>query len=126
MAENKDYLTINVNGGGINIAEDVIASIASTAALEVKGVLDMASSLASDLASGILGKKNSSKGVKIVFDKDGGFEITIGIIAEYDSRIPDVAKAVQERVSEAVLNMTGHSATQININVVGVAQRKES
>lgn len=126
MAENKDYLTINVNSGGINIAEDVIASIASTAALEVKGVFDMASSLASDIASGILGKKNPSKGVKIIFDKDGEFEITIGIIAEYDSCIPEVAKAVQQKVSEAVLNMTGHSASQININVASVAQRKDN
>ena len=56
--------------GVIKIADDVIATIAGLAAMEVEGVAGMAGGVTSGITE-MLGKKNMTKGVKLdVNDKD--------------------------------------------------------
>ena len=43
MAENKEYYVQEVTDGSIQISEDVVASIAATAVLEVEGVCGLSS-----------------------------------------------------------------------------------
>ena len=57
--------------GVIKIADDVIATIAGLAAMEVEGVAGMAGGVTSGITE-MLGKKNMTKGVKLdVNEKDG-------------------------------------------------------
>ena len=49
MAENKEYMIHQEDDGSIQISEDVLASIASTTALEVDGVSALMSANVSDL-----------------------------------------------------------------------------
>ena len=42
MGENREYLTMEKENGSVNIAEDVVASIAALAVQEVEGVCGMA------------------------------------------------------------------------------------
>ena len=52
MAENKEYMIHQEDDGSIQISEDVLASIASTTALEVDGVSALMSANVSDLMGG--------------------------------------------------------------------------
>lgn len=104
--------------GSIRIADEVIASIAGIAAVDVSGVVGMSSGLIGGMAE-MMGKKNPAKGVKV---QVGAREIAVDlyIIVEYGLRIPDVALQVQEKVKEAVETATGMSVVEVNVHVQGV------
>ena len=79
------------------------------------------------IAGGIaeaLGRKNLSKGVKVeVGEKEAAIDLYI--IVEYGYRIPEVAWTIQERVKNAVEDMTGLSVVEVNIHVQGVNIERE-
>ena len=52
MAENKEYMIHQEEAGSIQISEDVLASIASTTAMEVDGVSALMSANVSDIMGG--------------------------------------------------------------------------
>lgn len=109
----------------IQIADDVIASIAGMAVAEVPGVAEMAGGFAGGISEVLSGKKNMSKGIKVnVQDKD--VKIDVNIIVEYGTRIPDVAFEIQKRVKTSVENMTGFNTTEVNVHVQGVEIPKEN
>lgn len=103
---------------GINISEEVVATIAGMAAQEVKGV-------ASLNASGIgemIGIK--TRGVKVQSgEKDTVIDISITV--DYGSRIPDVAWEVQNKVKTQVESMTGLNVVAVNVHVQSVVMPKK-
>ena len=101
--------------GSIKIANEVVAIIASLAASEIEGVASMSGGVGSGIAE-ILGHK---KGVKV---EAGEEECTVelSVIVEYGVSIPVVAEKIQDNVKEAIENMTGLNAIEININIQGV------
>jgi uncharacterized alkaline shock family protein YloU len=110
--------------GNVKIADDVVAIIAEIAAKEVKGVFSMSGGIADSL-TGILGKKNPSKGVKVeVGEKEAAIDLYI--IVDYGVRIPDVSWQIQENVKKAVETMTGLSVVEVNIHIQGVNMEKET
>ncbi len=109
--------------GHVNIADEVIAVIAGTAALEIEGVAYMVGNITGDIAE-ILGKKNLSKGVKVVVN-GGEVSISINLCVKFGYKIQDVSVEVQKRIKTAIETMTGLNATEININVTGVQVEKE-
>lgn len=65
MSENRDYISYPDEMGTIHIADEVLAVVAASAALEVEGVSSLAANLSSDLAE-LMGKKVYSKGVRLL------------------------------------------------------------
>ena len=117
MAENKEYMIHQEEGGAIQISEDVVASIASSTAAEVDGVSAMMSANVSDLMGG---KKMSAKGVRVEMDGDG-IVVNLFIVVRYGSAIGDVAKKVQQMVRTALEGMTGFAVTAVNAHVGGIS-----
>ncbi|MGE5679092.1 MAG: Asp23/Gls24 family envelope stress response protein [Pseudomonadota bacterium] len=110
--------------GNVKIADDVVAVIAEIAAREVQGVSSMSGGIA-DSITGMLGKKNPSKGVKVeVGEKEAAIDLYI--VVEYGVRIPDVSWQIQENVKKAVETMTGLSVVEVNIHIQGVNLEKET
>ena len=108
--------------GRIQIADEVIATIAGTAALEVEGLAGMVGKITGDLA-GMLGRKNMAKGVKVeVFEQQT--IITANIAVKYGYKIHEVSEQVQQRIKTAVETMTGLSASEINVHVSGIQMEK--
>ena len=122
--ENKENDVPEEDVGDIRIADEVICIVASLAAQEVPGVLSMSGGLADGLSK-LLGKENASKGVRLKFD---GKLVTVNVyvIIEYGYNIPEVALTIQEKVKEAIENMTGYEVQFIDVNVEGVARRPDS
>lgn len=109
--------------GTIKITDEVVAIIAGIAAMEVPGVTSMSGGIAGGIAEA-LGRKNLSKGVKVeVGEKEAAIDLFI--IVEYGYRIPEVAWTIQERVKNAVEDMTGLSVVEVNIHIQGVNIERE-
>lgn len=116
--------TQNLENGEIRIAEDVIATIAGLAAIEVKGVAGMSGGLVGGIAE-ILGRKSLSKGVKVDINDKGGF-VDLYIIVEYGTKIPEVAWEIQDKVKRSIETMTNLNVIEVNIHVQGVRFTKDS
>jgi uncharacterized alkaline shock family protein YloU len=104
--------------GAIKIHKNVIASIASLAALEIEGI----KGIGRDFKSGImelLGRKDLSA-IKVEFDKNQDVLIDIPLVIKYGYNIPDVASKVQDNVRNALEKMTSLSLKDINISVEGI------
>ena len=102
--------------GSCIISEDVIASIASSAAMEVPGVASMAQR-PSDIR-GISGSA-ASKAVKVL-NNESETILDVYVNLKLGARIPDVAGEVQHNVKVAVQSMTGKPVNKVNVHVAGL------
>ena len=109
--------------GEIKIADEVVAIIAALAATEVEGVASMAGNITNELI-GKLGMKNLSKGVKV--DVLGGIvTVSLALNLKYNYSIVEVSARVQEKVKNAIENMTGLEVADVNIKVAGVEMESQ-
>ena len=120
--KNKDEVVYEevkeIEENGIKIADDVVATIAGKATLEVKGVYSMSGGFAGGISE-VFGKKSYTKGIK-VDNAEKGLKIDVNIIVEYGSRIPDVAYEIQNKVKKSIENMTGLNVEEVNVHIQGV------
>lgn len=122
MAETKEYLVHEHENGKIFISEEVIASISALAVREVDGVYGLSISTSFDI-SNILRKKNLGQGIRVTFGEDG-MVISCNLVVIMGAVVMDVAKNVQEAITEQVASMTGERPVRVNVNVCGVATLK--
>ena len=102
----------------INVANDVVATIAGMAVAKVDGVAKMAGGFTEGLKA-ISGKKQMSRGIKVETEEDT-VKIEINIIVKYGVNIREVAKNIQNIVKEEVENMTGNKVEKVVVNIQGV------
>ena len=122
MAENKEYVSNAQENGTVNISEEVIATIVTTAVKDVDGVVGLNGSFGEDLA-GMLGRKNANKGVRIVLG-DQSVQVECNLIVLYGHSVVEIAKNVQNSVTTAVESMTGLSVSSVDVNVCGISMSK--
>lgn len=111
------------NIGVVQIADDVVAMIASLAATEVDGVSAMAGNITNELMSKV-GMKSLTKGVKVEV-QDGNVVVDLAVTMEYGFNIPATCQKVQLKVKNALENMTGLSCTDVNIRIAGINMKNE-
>lgn len=104
--------------GSLKISEDVIATIASTAAADVKGVAGLSLHPISDM-KGFARHKQGHKAIRMEMH-DGEAVLDLFVNLYIGSRIPDVAAELQSRVKDAVQNMTGITVSKVHVHVAGV------
>ena len=108
--------------GEVQIADEVVATIAGLAATEVEGVSSMAGNITNELI-GKLGVKNLSKGVKVLVS-DQSVDVDLALNIDYGYSIMKVSEKVQDRVKSAIENMTGLEVSMVNIRIVKVNMDK--
>ena len=113
-----DMNTREEQNGSISFANDVVATIAGLATVEIEGVAGMSGGFSGGLAE-LLGKKNLTKGVKVEIGTEE-CAVDLYIVVEYGSNIPDMCKNIQENVRKAVETMTGLRVIETNIHIQGV------
>ena len=109
--------------GEIKIADEVVAIIAALAATEVEGVASMAGNITNELI-GKLGMKNLSKGVKVDV-LEGIVTVSLALNLKSNYSIVEVSARVQEKVKNAIENMTGLEVADVNIKVAGVEMESQ-
>ncbi|CUH93274.1 Asp23/Gls24 family envelope stress response protein [Herbinix luporum] len=123
--EIRNTYKIHENGkvGEVQIADEVVAVIAGLAATEVEGVASTSGNVTNELA-GKFGKKNLSKGVRVLVSPDA-VSVDMALTLDYGYGIRETAKKVQEKVKLAIENMTGLQVKEVNIRIAGVNIVKE-
>ena len=109
--------------GEVKIADEVVAIIAALAATEVEGVASMAGNITNELISR-LGMKKLSKGVKVDV-LEGGVTVSLTLNLKYNYSVVEVSGKVQEKVKNAIENMTGLEVADVNIKVAGVEMENQ-
>lgn len=109
------------NVGVVQIADDVVAMIASLATTEVEGVSAMTGNITNELMSKV-GMKKLTKGVRVEVEQ-GNVKVDLAVTMEYGYNIPATCQKVQAKVKAAIENMTGLVCTDVNIRIAGVKMR---
>lgn len=105
----------NNNFGQVKISNDVIATIAGLAALEVEGI---------ETTTTLTDKLLKNNGVKIQIEEEE-LNLDVMVMIKYGISIPDTAFKVQENVKNTVETMTGLKVSQVNIHIQGISFKKE-
>ena len=109
--------------GAVQIADDVVAMIASLAAPEVEGVRALVGNITNELMSKV-GMKKLTKGVKVEVVNQV-VTVDIALMMEYGYNIPETCQNVQNKVKAAIENMTGLEVSNVNIRIAGVHMQEE-
>jgi len=104
--------------GVVRINNEAITTIASIAAMDIKGVHKMGGGLTGTLCE-IFSRRRGTAGVKIRM-KDSEVRLTVAIIVEYGVDIPRIADEVQQCVKLSVEKMTGLVLSEVDVVVEGV------
>ena len=116
----RDTLENQSDIGEVQIANEVVSTIAGISAAEVEGVDSMAGGFTNELA-GKFGVKNLSKGVKV----EDTATVDMVINMKYGYNIPRTCVQVQEKVAQAINSMTGLVVTRVNVRIAGVILEQE-
>ena len=108
MAENKDYMTKELENGAVSINEEVITTIAAAAIKDVEGVVN---------------GKNDKKTIRVALAEDS-VEVDCGLVVIYGHSVVEIAKTVQNAVTNAVESMTGIKVSRVDVNVSGISMGK--
>lgn len=114
----------NTVAGSLQISTDVVAKIASVAALEVEGV-DAVASGGMQSVRGLLSKTSLHKPVNVEIE-DGVAMVTLHVVAKYGFKIMPVCKKVQENVKQTIQNMCGITVSRVDVIVCGLAEETEA
>ena len=110
------------DNGKIIFADDVIATIAALAAADVQGVASMSGGVVEGL-TGMLGKKNLTKGVKVeVGTEEAAVDISVNV--RYGFAIQEVCQNLQNAIKNAIETMTGLRVVEVNVYVQSVVFEK--
>ena len=121
MAEYKQYITQIQENGSVHISEDVVATIVAHALSEVEGVgsLGVKPGISvTDFGT----KKNWSKSLKVLIAEDNSVSIECSIMVAYGYSVVDVARAVQQQVTNSLENRTGVKVTNVTVSVCGIVR----
>lgn len=114
-----DIRTNKIELGAVKIHRDVIISIASIAALEIKGVKQIG---ITSPVSGII-ELFGFKGVpaiKVEFNKNDEIRLEVPLIVKYGYSVPEIVEKVQENIRQALETMLDKSARDIQISIQGI------
>lgn len=122
MAEIKQYVTVLLDNGSVQISEDVIGAIVAHSVSEVEGVVELSVKPVADIAE-LIGIKNWGKGIKITVDEDNSITIECNVIVAYGTNVVGVARNAQDAIKNAVESVTGVKVTSVNVNICGISRQ---
>ena len=103
----------------VNIPDNAFETMAVLAALEVPGVYSVDGSITKEKAESV--SKGVSSNTKVEIDnEDKTLKVYLTIEIDFGYTIPDVSKAVMEKVAMQIQNMTDYKVTAVNILVDSV------
>ena len=111
--------------GTTTIQDNVVTAIISMAAEEVDGVVTShggvkipgdTSPTVGEFVDNLTGGGSRTRGLSVdVGERQAAADITVNV--EYGRSIPELTKAIRERIIERVENLTGLEVTEVNIQV---------
>ena len=112
------------DGNTVQISEDVIASIAAMSMKDIKGVYAVGTGVKNGLMEK-LGWEDLAKGVTVDVLEDGVI-VDVVISVNFDKKIMEVSKEIQERIQSTIKDMTDMDVIAVNVRVAGVKEAPEA
>jgi uncharacterized alkaline shock family protein YloU len=113
-------LQLASENGKIDVADQVIAMIAGSAALDCYGLVGMASRKGlKDGIAELLGRENLSRGIEVRHE-DEQVHLDLYVVVSYGTKISEVAHNIQSKVKYVLEEVVGLKVDQVNVNVQGV------
>lgn len=119
MADNKQYLSQNLDNGSVMISDDVVAAIVIHALKDVEGVTGLTSKISADA----LAMKTWNKALKVGISESNDIRVDCNIVVAYGQSVIAVAKNAQDAITNAIESMTGVKPSAVNVNVCGIARQ---
>ncbi len=104
--------------GNITVKDKAIAEIVGLAAIQVPGVVKLKGNPAEELVE-MLWKPLPYTGVRIMLH-EREIAIALSISVKYGFNLSEVAAQVQDKVREAVENMTGLTSSDIHVTIAQI------
>ncbi len=105
--------------GKISISDDAVRTVASHAALECYGVVDLVSKSFIDSINNISGRRQHVKGVTVQI-LDNLIYVELFVILKLGVNIEAVKMSLSDAVKFSVETFTGMSVKRVHVNVVGI------
>lgn len=102
--------------GLIKINDQVIATIASDAAMKCYGVVGLVNASASESIMNLLSKESLSEGIVLKIE-DNSLNIDVSVILEFGVKIATVCENIIETIKFQVEHETGIRVNEINVIV---------
>lgn len=120
MAEKRKIFTIYDDDtlGTVQISDEVLTIISALAATEPEGIASVRDGLTGEQITKS-GMKALAKSVKVSVDK-GEATIQLVLNMKFGYNIPDTTKQVQEKVRDAVENMTGLKVRNVHVSIADI------
>ena len=112
------------DGNTVQISEDVIASIAAMSIKDIKGVYAVGTGVKNGIMER-LGWEDLAKGVTVEVLEDGVI-IDVVITVNFDKKIMEVSKEIQDKVQTTIKDMTDMDVIAVNVRVAGVNEVPEA
>ncbi len=116
MADNKQYITQELDNGNVFISEDVISTIVFQAVKDVEGVIGLSAKPGAEIIEKF-GVKNWGKGIKVSFDDDSSIAISCNVVVAYGQNVVAVANSVQSAISSSIDSICGIKVSAVNVNI---------
>ena len=112
------------DGNTVQIAEDVIASIAAMSMKDIKGVYAVGSGMKNGIMEK-LGGEDLANGVTVEVLEDGVI-VDVVITVNFDKKIMEVSKEIQDKIQTTIKDMTDMDVIAVNVRVAGVNEVPEA
>ena len=112
------------DGNTVQIAEDVIASIAAMSMKDIKGVYAVGSGMKNGIMEK-LGWEDLAKGVTVEV-LEVGVIVDVVITVNFDKKIMEVSKEIQDKIQTTIKDMTDMDVIAVNVRVAGVNEVPEA
>ena len=103
--------------GVLKVSENVIATIARLATLEVNGVEGLVNT--DNGFKQVLFKKNENDAIKIRLTGDV-VEISVSVLVKFGNKVVAIAEQIQNSIKSSVQSMTGVTVARVNVLIAGV------
>ncbi len=120
MAEKRKIFTIYDDNtlGTVQISDEVLTIISALAATEPEGIVSIRDGLSGEQITKS-GMKTLAKSVKVNVDK-GVATVQVVLNIKYGYNIPETTKQVQEKVRDALENMTGLKVKSVHVSIADI------
>lgn len=110
--------------GRIEVAPRAVVAIVSHAANECYGIVGMAATGLRDGIAERLNRDSAGRGVQIEVRREG-LIIELFVIAQYGTRISEVAHNLMSAVKYSVERTLGLTVAEVNVNIQGIHLEEE-
>ncbi len=107
--------------GTAYVTDDVFYMIIGLTAADIEGVSSLADYSTGEAVSK-WNLRSLSKGMRLSFEENK-VSVNLCLTIEFGFTIPEVASAVQEKVSDVIIHMIGYEVGSVNVRVSGIAMK---